>query len=350
MKIKNITITGGGTGGHLFASLSFAEYVRSLGYNPIIIGSVYGIENTLLKKYDYEYILLKTRGFSGKSKKEKFVSFIGLLNATIKMTAVLKRKKPVFSIGFGGYTTLPVIAASKITSVKSAIVEQNSIAGKANRLLSKISDAVFVNFEATKKQFAGRNTFVAGNPVRSEIYIDKRDFNKKRYTLGVMGGSRGARSINNAMVELAKYSNIDIKVIHQTGREDFNKIEAVYAKHKPDWQVFPFIDDINGFYNSIDFIVCRAGASTLSEIACASLGSLLIPYPYAIYNHQYYNAMEFVKRGAAVLLEDKKLSGKTIENVISSLNKFKLRVLSDNAKSMCKRAVCETIFKTIQTL
>ncbi len=348
--MKNIAITGGGTGGHLFASLSFAKYVKKLGYNPIIIGSVFGIENTLLKKYDYEYILLKTKGFSGKSKKEKLISSINLLNATIKMTTILKKKKPVFSIGFGGYTTLPVIFASKIAGIKSAIVEQNSIAGKANRLLSRISDAVFVNFETTKSQFVNKNTFVVGNPVRSEIYIDKRYFNKKRYIIGIMGGSRGARSINSAMANLAEYSSIDIKVIHQTGKEDFKKIEAIYAKHKPDWQAFPFIDDMSEFYKNIDFIVCRAGASTLSEIACASLGSLLIPYPYAIYNHQYYNAMEFVKRGAAILLEDKKISGKIIENVISSLNESKLRVLSDNAKSMCKRSVCEIIFETIQML
>ncbi len=349
--MKNIVITGGGTGGHLFASIAFADYVAKIGYNPIIVGSVYGIEKDKLKNYPYEYILLNTRGFAGKSKKEKLASLLGMAFSTNEVAKFIRKKRPVFSIGFGGYTTIPVIISSKILKIKTAIVEQNSIAGRANKFLSKFSDVVFVNFEATKKQFKNHKKVVhSGNPIRSDIFIPKRRFDKDKLTIGVIGGSRGARKINRAMIELAKTSDININVIHQTGKSDFEMVSEIYTQLKPHWKAVEFIDDMKEFYANIDFIICRAGASSLSEIACASLGSLLIPYPYAIYNHQYYNAVEFVKNSAAILVDDEKLSGKKIESIISSLNENKLRLLSENANSLCVANACEKIFETLQKL
>ncbi len=346
--MKNVIITGGGTGGHFYAALSFADYIKKMGYNPIFIGSIFGIEQDKLKDYDYEYFLLKTKGFAGKTKREKIISLTNLFTALFKTLRFIRQKRPVFSIGFGGYTTLPVIMASKITGAKTAIVEQNSIAGKANKFLSKFADFIFVNFHSTKKQFKHQKIFFSGNPIRRNVVIRDREFRKDTITIGVLGGSRGSKSINKAMMELARISDSSVAVIHQTGADEIKTVQDTYKKFKPHWIAYDFIDDMHGFYQSIDFIICRAGAGTLSEIACASLGSLLIPYPYAIYNHQYYNAMEFVKKNAAILTDDKNLSGKKIESIISLLDKNKLRVLSENAKSLCVSDACERIFKIIQ--
>ncbi len=349
--MKNVVITGGGTGGHLFASLAFADYIKSLGYTPFIIGSVYGIEKEKLKHYPYRYKLLKTKGFAGKSLQEKLKSIYGVGLSIAETAKLIMRIKPAFSIGFGGYTTVPVILSSKLLGIKTAIVEQNSIAGRANRFLSKFSDVVFVNFEDTAHLFKNHKRVVhSGNPVRKDIVIKKRNFNKDRFTIGVVGGSRGAKSINRAMMEFAKKTDLKVNVIHQTGTEDLKEVEKIYIQQKPDWKAVAFIDNMKEFYEKIDFIICRAGASTLSEIACARLGSLLIPYPYAIYNHQYHNAEVFVKKGAAVLVEDENLSGKKIESIILSLNQNKLRLLSENANSLCVANACEKIFETLQKI
>ncbi len=349
--MNNVIITGGGTGGHLFASLAFAQYVKNRGYNPIIIGSVYGIEKEKLKNYPYEYKLLNTSGFVKKSITKKVLSLYGIGKSMWETFWFIKKHKPVFSIGFGGYTTIPVIISSKLLGIKTAILEQNSIAGKANRFLSRFSDYVFVNFKITKSQFKNhKNVIVSGNPVRNSVIIEDRIFNKNKLSIGVIGGSRGAKSINKAMMEFAEITDLDIDVIHQTGKEDIKEVSETYSRYKPHWRAVSFIDDMENFYREIDFIVCRAGASTLSEIACASLGSLLVPYPYAIYNHQYHNADVFVKKSAAILVEDKNLSGKKIESVISSLNQNKLRLLSENARSLCVGNACEKIFKTLRNL
>jgi len=349
--MKNVVITGGGTGGHLFASIAFAEYAESLGYSPFIIGSIYGMEKEKLKNYPYRYKLLKTKGFAGKSLQEKLKSLYGVGLSIVDTVRLIIKIKPVFSIGFGGYTTVPVILSSKMLGIKTAIAEQNSIAGRANKFLSKFSDVVFVNFKETASQFKNHKRVIhSGNPLRKDIVIKERNFNKDRLTIGVIGGSRGAKSINKAMMEFAEKTDLNLNVIHQTGKEDYKNVEKIYKQKKPGWKAVTFIDNMKRFYEKIDFIICRAGASTLSEIACARLGSLLIPYPYAIYNHQHHNAEVFVKRGAAMLVKDENLSGKKIESIILSLNQNKLRLLSDNANSLCVANACEKIFETIQKL
>jgi UDP-N-acetylglucosamine--N-acetylmuramyl-(pentapeptide) pyrophosphoryl-undecaprenol N-acetylglucosamine transferase len=347
--MDNVIVTGGGTGGHLFAALAFCDYLKKQGYNPIFIGSKYGLEKEILKNYKYEYLLLSTKGFAGKSKKEKIYSIISMIASTYKAYRFIKQKKALFSIGFGGYTSAPVVIASKILNLKIAIVEQNAVAGKANRVLLKIADFIFLNFESTKKMIDKKNVFVTGCPIRNDIYVENRNFDKDKFTIGVLGGSRGAKSINSAMVELAKNSNLNIDVIHQTGMEGLELVKSVYKKHKPAWQALGFIDDMKWFYENIDFIVCRAGAGTVSEITCAGLGALLIPYPYAIYNHQYYNAKELENAGCALIIDDKKICGKSLESIISSLGKRRLRSLSINAKTMCKRDVCSTMLSLIKT-
>ncbi len=344
---KNVIITGGGTGGHLFAALSFADYVKKQGYHPIFIGSVHGMERDFLKDDKYEYYLLNSRGFVGKSLFDKFNSVINLFASFFKALKYINSKKPLFSIGFGGYTTMPVITSSKFLGIKTAIVEQNSIAGKANKLLQHFSNFVFVNYENSVRFFKNKNTIVVGNPTRKSLYIERREFNNKKIKIGIIGGSRGAKSINRAMMEFSKMCDLDIDVIHQTGRDDYETVKKCYKENNKDWKVYEFIYDMRNFYEEIDFIICRSGAGTLSEIACASLGSLLVPYPFAIYNHQYHNAKIFEDAKAAIILEDKNLSGKSLLDIISSVDYESLRSLSVNASFLCKKDVCEKILRTI---
>ncbi len=341
--MRSAVLTGGGTGGHLFAALSFAEFLKGEGYNPVIIGSDYGLEKKILPKYDFEYYLLKSRGIAGKNLSDKFKGAFGVTGAYFKSLKLLGKIKPDFTIGFGGYVSFPVVLASITRGIRSAILEQNSYPGKANKILSKLCDFTFVNFEITERFF--ENAIVVGNPTRIEFKNFERKI-KEPFIIGVIGGSRGSRSINNAMIELSKF-DVNFKVIHQTGDEDYEKVKSAYQMNKKDWEVHKFIDDMKNFYKSIDFIVCRAGASTLSEIACAALGSILVPYPYAIYNHQYFNAKVFEDSKAAIIVEDINLTGKKVLSIISSLTADEIFKMSTRAKNLCKPDACKKMFEVL---
>ncbi len=342
--MNNVVITGGGTGGHLFAALAFAEFLQSNGYRPVIIGSSFGIEKDILPKYPFDFFLIDSKGIAGKRFLDKLKGTALMVKAFFYARSLLRRINPIFSIGFGGYVSFPVMLASVNYGCRTAILEQNSIPGKSNRILSHLCDITFVNFDITKKYL--KNGIVVGNPTRIRFDNCARKF-KEKLTIGVMGGSRGARSINDAMIELSRYP-IDLRVIHQTGYHDIERVRKAYAENQKDWEVHAFIYDMENFYKEIDFIVCRAGASSLSEIACAALGSILIPYPYAIYNHQYFNAKYFLDNGAAYLIEDRNLTGKKLFSIISSLTVEKLRELSENACKLCKRNSCEKMLRVLR--
>ena len=340
--MRNAILSGGGTGGHLFAAIAFAEFLEKNGINPVIVGSEYGLEKKILKNYRFDYFLLKTRGVAGKKLTDKIKGTLLIIKSITDSFKIIKETKPVFSLGFGGYASFPVIVASKIVGVRTAILEQNSIPGKSNKILSKLCDISFLNFDITKRYING---VVVGNPTRIKPKKPHRGI-KKPFTIGVIGGSRGARSINNAMIELSNYS-LDINVIHQTGEQDYERVRESYKNNKKNWRVEKFIYDMDEFYSKIDFIVCRAGASTLSEVACSSLGSILIPYPYAIYNHQYFNAKHFYDNKAAYLIEDKDLTGKKLFSIISSLTADKLKEMSENAWKLCRQDSCERMLKLL---
>ncbi len=345
--MKRVVIAGGGTGGHIFAAIALAEYLKKASLEPILVGSKSGMEKEIFPAYPYDYYLLQTSGFAGRDPLNKIKSLLGLTVSTTRCLGLFGSIRPVFCLGFGGYTSLPVIVASRILGIKSGILEQNAVMGKANRFLSHFSDYLFLNFPSAGRDVKHPNKIVTGNPVREEIFrINRKSFDGK-LSIGVLGGSRGARSINNAMIQWAQITKLDVDVILQTGREDFERVRELIGRRKPTWRVVPFIDDMVSFYGSIDFIICRSGASTLSEIACARLGSMLVPYPYAIYDHQYYNALEYERAGAAVLIKDKNLSGKIIETVVSSLNGDRLRSMSESAGRLCKRDACEKILSVI---
>lgn len=334
--MKNAILSGGGTGGHLFAAIAFAEFLEKNGINAIIVGSEFGMEKSLLKNYNFDYFLLKTKGIVKKRFIEKIRGGLLIFKSIADSFKIIRKTEPLFSLGFGGYASVPVIVASKIAGVKTAILEQNSIPGKSNRILSKLCDITFLNFNITKRYIDG---VVVGNPTRIKPKKPHKE-PKKPYKIGVIGGSRGARSINNAMVELSKF-NLDVDIIHQTGEEDFERVKKAYRTNKKNWRVEKFIHNMEEFYSKIDFIICRAGASTLSEIACSSLGSLLIPYPYAIYNHQYFNAKYFYDNKAAYLIEDRDLTGKKLFSIISSLTADTLKEMSMNAWKLCRHDSCE---------
>lgn len=347
-----VFVTGGGTGGHYFAAESFINYLKTKGYEPIFIGSEFGIEKKLAHNMGIEYKLLKTKGFAGKNLLEKIKSIAYLFGATLQCFFYTLNYKPAFVIGFGGYTSIPVLLSSYIAFKKTVIVEQNSIPGLANKILAKLCDLVLVNFESTKQFFKKKHVYCTGNPIRAKNFPDKRTFTNNFLRIGVVGGSRGAKTINNALFEFAQIIDNDLKskieIIHQTGTDDYEKALNIYEKYNIKAKVYEFIHDMENFYQNIDIIISRAGSSTLSEIACYGLPSILVPYPYAIYNHQYFNAQYFANSFAAELILDKDFNGYCLKNFVYYIKVNELVVMSNAAFGLCKKDACKKMLDIIE--
>ncbi|HHS49367.1 MAG TPA: UDP-N-acetylglucosamine--N-acetylmuramyl-(pentapeptide) pyrophosphoryl-undecaprenol N-acetylglucosamine transferase, partial [Desulfurella acetivorans] len=316
------------------------------------IGSEFGIEKKLAHNMGIEYKLLKTKGFAGKNLLEKIKSIVYLFGATLQCFFYALNYKPAFVIGFGGYTSIPVLLGSYIALKKIIIVEQNSIPGLANKILAKLCDLVLVNFESTKQFFKKKHVYCTGNPIRAKNFPDKRIFTNNFLRIGVVGGSRGAKTINNALFEFAQIIDNDLKskieIIHQTGTDDYEKALNIYKKYNIKAKVYEFIHDMENFYQNIDIIISRAGSSTLSEIACYGLPSILVPYPYAIYNHQYFNAQYFANSFAAELILDKDFNGYCLKNFVYYIKVNELVVMSNAAFGLCKKEACKKMLDIIE--
>jgi UDP-N-acetylglucosamine--N-acetylmuramyl-(pentapeptide) pyrophosphoryl-undecaprenol N-acetylglucosamine transferase len=227
---------------------------------------------------------------------------------------IIRGFSPQVVLGVGGYSAGPVCLAARMMGVPSAIHEQNSFPGVTNRLLCRVVNRVFISFEESRKHFSGGTIHLTGNPVRPEFVTSETlpGRNGKPFTVLVVGGSQGARAINEAFVEalaVLKKRNRPCRVIHQTGEFDYEKTAALYKDEGLEGEVRPFIQDMAGAYREADLVVSRAGAGAVFEMAVMGKPSLLIPYPFAANRHQETNARFLVEAGAAQMILQENLTG-----------------------------------------
>jgi UDP-N-acetylglucosamine--N-acetylmuramyl-(pentapeptide) pyrophosphoryl-undecaprenol N-acetylglucosamine transferase len=242
---------------------------------------------------------------------------------------ILKEITPDIVIGLGGYSSGPLVAIASLKGIPTLILEQNAIPGLTNRILSRVVDAIAINFKSSEGFFSDLKIHLTGNPVREEITSGKKEEGLKKFgldeglfTVLIFGGSAGAHRINKAMVEAISYLNAlknRIQIIHQTGDKDYAEMSEFYRSRGFKIAVLPFIDSMADAYAASDLVVSRAGAGTLSEITACGKPSILIPYPYAAKNHQEINARILLDEGAAMLILDKELDGKRLVSEIRFL-------------------------------
>jgi len=318
-------IAGGGTGGHLFPGMAIAEAFveREAGNEVLFIGTERGIEARVLPNGRFPLKMIHAMPIQGRSFKGKLKAVWALPKAISEALTILKSFRPDFVLGVGGYASGPTVLAALLLRIKRAIHEQNVIPGMANRLLKRFSQRVFVSFEETKQYFPEEKTIVTGNPIRKEI-VASASLRERgdRFTLLVFGGSAGAHRINAAMMDALdalKELRSSLRIIHQTGQEDFAFVSKGYAEKGFEAEVMPFIDEMARCYRRADLVVCRSGASTVSELAVCGKASILIPYPYAAHNHQWINAQKLVDRGAAKMIGDRELGGISLAEMILQL-------------------------------
>jgi UDP-N-acetylglucosamine--N-acetylmuramyl-(pentapeptide) pyrophosphoryl-undecaprenol N-acetylglucosamine transferase len=325
-----VLIAGGGTGGHLYPGLAVAAELcaRVPGSEVTFVGTAAGIEARVIPREGYPLELIRSGGLKGKS-------IIALLRglALLPLSAwdawsVLRRRRPQLVLGVGGYSSGPVVALAALSGVPTMLLEQNAVPGLTNRLLARIVTAAAVTYDESLRWFSKGRAFVSGNPVRAQFsrtsgaVRDDAAGGSRAVRVLVFGGSPGAHAINEAMSAAAPAlaaAAARVVVVHQTGARDVESVREAYRAAGLEAQVEPFFFDMDQQMAAADLAVCRAGATTLAELAMAQLPALLIPLPTATDDHQRWNAMAFVKQGAAVLIEQRELTGERLAQDLLAL-------------------------------
>ncbi len=355
MKDKKLLIIGaGGTGGHIYAGISIAQKWRDEGGEVIFVGSSYGMEGKLIKDFPVELLKIgpfKRKGIRGLS------IFFQIPFSLLKVILLFLRKKPVVVLGIGGYASFPVCLSAWIMGIPLAIMEQNTIPGLTNKILSRLSRVCFTGFDMTRNYLKAKKIILSGNPVRKELknFLYPGLENRSDYpTIIVLGGSQGAHFLNELMPEVFKnLLNFGIlpKVIHQTGRGDREYVERKYREYGINAEVFDFNPEIHQFLARSHLAVCRAGAMTIAELSIAGVPAIFIPYPYAAYNHQLTNAKEVESKGGGICVEQKDATPLRISELIRDLvESKKLFEMSEKIKEFSKQEADRIITDTLRSI
>ncbi|TPE51976.1 undecaprenyldiphospho-muramoylpentapeptide beta-N-acetylglucosaminyltransferase [Maribrevibacterium harenarium] len=321
-KSRTVVIMAGGTGGHIYPALACAQLLLDKGVKVVWLGSKGGMEERLVPEREIPLRTISIKGVRGKGIAGLVFAPFRILHAIGQAVAHLRNLKPDVVLGMGGFVAGPGGVAAKLLGIPLVIHEQNAVAGTTNKLLSKIASRCLQAFDG-----ALPNAVTVGNPVRREILEQVtrpvRGNNAAPLKLLVVGGSLGAQAINQAVPELLANWRLDqrLDVWHQTGMNNIDAVKALYDKHQVAARVEPYIDNMNQAYYWADVVLCRAGAMTVSELAIAKLPSILVPFPFAIDDHQTKNAEHLEKCGGAILLPQAQMQAERLRDELESLLK-----------------------------
>ncbi len=336
---RPIMVMAGGTGGHVFPALAVAHELRAQGETIIWMGTRSGIESRLVAEAGYPIEWLKVQGLRGKGLLIKALAPFKLLQACWQALAILRLHKPRAVLGMGGFVAGPGGLMARLLRIPLIIHEQNAVIGLTNRLLSRIAVASYFAFPQAAQGI--KRSRVVGNPVRHEIVSiqepETRLENRQQETLKllVIGGSLGARTLNQVVPEtLAKFAGSQqIDVLHQCGPSHLTVTRQDYERYHLKARVYAFIDDMAEAYEWADLVVCRAGALTVAELSAAGVASILIPFPYAVDDHQFANARYLEQAGAAVLVRDEAFTAEWLYDHVNEFMQNRERLLDMACKA-----------------
>jgi len=318
-----ILFAGGGTGGHLYPAIAIAnkiaEMLKDRAETDIaFVGTKRGLEYRLGDELGYPLYLISMRGITRSlTLKNLFVPFIVLL-ALVQSAMLLSKFRPDMVVGTGGYVSWPVLKVAALLGILTVLQEQNSFPGMATRSAAAKARRIYLGFEEARKYLkTAAIMIVTGNPVRSEIANGSRQranehfkLNPSKKTILVLGGSQGARAINNAVIKSLEKNNWagDAQLLWQSGKRDYKEVNEKTAQLNWDGALFPFVANMADVYSAADIVIARAGALTLAELIECNLPSILIPFPYAAGDHQKKNALSLSSHNRAVLLDESQLA------------------------------------------
>jgi len=346
---KNIIIMAGGTGGHVYPALAVADKLKDKGFNLYWLGTNKGLETSVVPKQGYPLLKLNVVGVRGKGSLRLLLAPIMLVIALFQALMIMIKIRPIIVLGMGGIVSGPGGIAAGLMRIPLLIHEQNAIAGLSNRLLAPFAVAVMAAFPDAFK--ASSKLTITGNPVRNAIvnlpepekrYAD-RDLNSLKVL--VLGGSLGAKRLNEVVPETllalgsVLSSDYQFELKHQCGERHHSITEAAYKEHNINADVIPFIDDMADAYTWADIVICRAGALTIAELAACGIGSILIPFPYAVDDHQTENAKYLSAEGAAILIQEAQFNAEKLKEILLKLCHApdQLLQMAVKARSLAKR-------------
>ena len=368
LKAKRILIAAGGTGGHINPALSVAGYIRSQDPTAeiLFVGTADKMEATLVPQVGYELRTIEISGFwrsfSPEAVKHNIGTVVKLVKSSSQVKKIINDFKPDLVVGFGGYVSGPVLRTAAKMGIPTAIHEQNAFPGVTNKALAGSVDRVMLTVPQAEQYMKPKNPCViTGLPIRGDILKADADFARAELSLGgkplvlSMGGSLGAKPVNDAVLGmiLNKYKDKDCVFLHATGKggdwfTEKLRSSGVDLEANPHIRVVEYID-IPKCLPAADLVICRSGASTLSELQALGKPSILIPSPYVTENHQYHNAMALVNNGAAEILEEKDLTPDSLTARVNALlaDKEKLFEIGANAAKMAVLDATKRIYDTL---
>ena len=331
-----VLLSGGGTGGHIYPAVTIARALAAREHAEILfVGTKQGLENDIIPKEGFAFRTIDVRGLERRLSLAALVTVGKAAVSVWQSLALIRSFRPDVVIGTGGYVCGPVLLAASLCRVPTVIQEQNVIPGLTNRLLARFVDGVVVGYAEAAHYFSHPGkVVVTGNPIRSDVMTTSREEGMRRLgldpaktTILVSGGSRGARSINEAMVAVHQHfaGRPGIQILHITGQSEYNSLVDKLQLLRIDLSgvgnsiIQPYLYDMPAALAAADLAVFRAGAVGLAELTARGIPAVLVPYPYAAENHQEYNARVLEKSGAAVVITDAKLSGPELARMIETL-------------------------------
>lgn len=349
---KTLLVMAGGTGGHIYPGLAVAHALREQGWKVVWLGNPDGMEARLVPKQGIECVWIRFSALRGKGILRKLLLPFNLLRGFWQARQALKEVKPDVVLGMGGYITFPGGMMAVLSGIPLVLHEQNSVAGLANRVLAKVADRVLSGFPQVLP-----NAEWVGNPVRREISqlpppIQRTPHSDGRLRILVIGGSLGAKALNDGVPRAISLLPADKRpvVVHQAGEKQMADLQAAYAAAGVEGDLRPFIHDMAEAYANADLLICRAGALTVAELACAGVPAILVPFPHAVDDHQTGNARFLSEAGAAVLLPQHELTPEKLADLLQSLSPATRLKMAEAARSVAKSdataltaAVCQEL-------
>jgi len=347
----------GGTGGHVFPALAVADYMKVSGWRVVWLGTKGGMEEILVPQKGYDIEIMDFSGLRGKNLMVWFLLPLRLLLAFWQSAKVLFQIRPDVVLGMGGYPAFPGGIMASLLNKPLLIHEQNSVPGLANKILAKFADKVLLGFpNAIRNE---KKIIFSGNPVRKEI--SQLDIPDKRYAgrsgklkLLIIGGSLGAQALNTIVPKMLKLIPDHMRplVTHQAGRKHLETLKKNYAEAGVEGELLVFIENIAVQYADCDLVICRAGALTIAELTAAGIASILVPFPYAVDDHQTSNAKFLSDKDAAVLLPQNELTPQGLAQLLMEFTREKLLGMAMKARELARpdatRLVAEACMEMIK--
>lgn len=351
-----VIIAGGGTGGHVFPAISIAEEIlaRDETNEVLFVGTKNGMEKKVVPQKGYGIEFISSGGVVGKSVFAKLKAAVSILGGMAGSVRIIRDFGPDAVVGVGGYASFPTVLCGFLRRLPTAVCEQNSVPGLANRVLSKFAAKILITFEESRKHFPKRKTVLTGNPIRRDLAARAA---RRRPPAGpapgvfVLGGSQGARRLNEVVPKALAKTGLGLRVIHQTGEADRPGVERSYRELGMGAEVFGFTEDMSGVYEKTDVIICRAGAGTIAEVTAFGIPSILVPLASSTHGHQLANARFAERNGAAVVVEEKELSARGLAEVLKKiLEPAALAEMAANAGKLGRPGAAKSIVDEIEKL